>query len=88
MGRSAASSVFRLRPPLTGSNKAGWRRSGLLLAAFLEAVPKRFDAGASCAKLRFNAAIRSMTGGGVAISLGLTVSPFTLASISSRKASW
>ena len=35
-----------------------------------------------------NAAIRSMTGGGAAISLGLTVSPFILASISSRKASW
>jgi hypothetical protein len=29
-----------------------------------------------------------MTGGGAAKSLGLTVSPFILASISSRKASW
>ena len=32
--------------------------------------------------------IRSMTGGGAAISLGLTVSPFILASISSCNASW
>ena len=88
VGRSAASSVFRLRPPLTGSNKAGWRRSGLVLGVFLEGAPRRFDAGASCAKLRSNAAIRSMTGGGAAISLGLTMSPFILASISSRKASW
>jgi hypothetical protein len=31
------------------------------LGAFLGAAPRRFDAGASCAKLRFNAAIRSMT---------------------------
>src|SRR5947209_3752822 len=69
VGRSAASSVVRLPPPLTGSNKAGWRRSGLVLGAFLEAAPKRFDAGASCAKLRFNAAIKSMTGGAAAISL-------------------
>jgi hypothetical protein len=30
----------------------------------------------------------TMTGGGAAISLGLTVSPFILASISSCKASW
>ena len=58
------------------------------MAAFLGAAPRRFDAGACCAKLRFNAAIRSMTGGGAAKSLGLTVSPFILASISSRKASW
>jgi hypothetical protein len=48
---------------------------------------RRFDAGASCAKLRFNAAIRSITGGRAAIFLDLTVSPFILASISSRKAS-
>ena len=88
MGCSAAGSIFRLRPPATGSNKAGWRRSGFVLRPLLGAAPTRFEAAASRAKLRFNAAIRSMTAGGAAISLGLTVSPFILASISSRKASW
>jgi hypothetical protein len=45
------------------------------LGAFLGAAPRRFDAGASCAKLRFNAAIRSMTAGGAAISLGFDRDP-------------
>src|SRR6516225_8567466 len=43
---------------------------------------------ASRARLGFKAAMRSMTGVGAAISLGLMVSPFILASISSRQASW
>jgi hypothetical protein len=67
----------------------GWLTPiGFGLGAFLEAAPRRFDAGASCAKLRFNAAIKSMTDGGAAISLGSTVNPFIFASISSRRASW
>jgi hypothetical protein len=61
---------------------------GFGLGSFSRSRAERFDAGASCAKLRFNAANKSMTGGGAAISLGLTVSPFILTSISSRKASW
>ena len=42
-----------------------------------------FAAGASPARLRFKAAIRSITGGGVETSLGLMATPFILASISS-----
>src|SRR5580704_13882347 len=71
---SAAVCAFRFRPPGTGSKRAGWRRSG----AFFGAVcfePSR-------ARLRFKAVMMSMTGGGAAISLGLTMSPFILASIS------
>src|ERR1700730_7309121 len=79
---SAAVCAFRFRPPGTGSKRAGWRRSG----AFFGAVC--FEPDASRARLRFKAVMRSMTGGGAAISLGLTVSPFILASISSCKASW
>src|SRR6202022_359372 len=78
---SAAVCAFRFRSPGTGSKRAGWRRSG----AFFGAVC--FEP-ASRARLRFKAVMRSMTGGGAAISLGLTVSPFILASISSCKASW
>jgi hypothetical protein len=78
---SAAVCAFRFRPPGTGSKRAGWRRSG----AFFGAVC--FEPDASRARLRFKAVMRSMTGGGAAISLGLTVSPFILASISSCKAS-
>ena len=77
--------AFRFRPPGTGSKRAGWRRSGAILFAFLGVC---FEPDASRARLRFKAAMRSMTGGGAAISLGLTVSPFILASSSSRKASW
>ena len=83
---SAAACAFRFRPPGTGSKRAGWRRSGAILFAFFGAV--RFAPDASRARLRFKAAMRSMTGGGAAISLRLTVSPFILASSSSRKASW
>jgi hypothetical protein len=82
---SAAVCAFRFRPPGTGSERAGWRRSGAIFA-FFGAVC--FEPDASRARLRFKAVMRSMTGGGAAISLGLTVSPFILASISSCKASW
>src|ERR1700730_6316857 len=79
---SAAVCAFRFRPPGTGSKRAGWRRSGAIFA-FFGAVC--FEPDASRARLRFKAVVRSMTGGGAAISLGLTVSPFILASISSCK---
>src|SRR6202040_1810082 len=70
---SAAVCAFRFRPPGTGSKRAGWRRSGAIFA-FFGAVC--FEPDASRARLRFKAVMRSMTGGGAAISLGLTVSPF------------
>src|SRR5580700_2669773 len=82
---SAAVCAFRFRPPGTGSKRAGWRRSGAIFAFFAAVC---FEPDASRARLRFKAVMRSMTGGGAAISLGLTVSPFILASISSCKASW
>jgi len=69
---SAAACAFRFRPPGTGSKRAGWRRSGAVLFAFFGAVC--FEPDASCARLRFKAVMRSMTGGGAAISLGLTAS--------------
>ena len=71
---SAAICAFRFRPPGTGSKRAGWRRSGAVFA-FFGAVC--FEPDASRARLRFKAVMRSMTGGGAAISLGLTVSPFS-----------
>src|SRR5215472_8020176 len=86
-GVAGAAAGFRFRPPATGNNKVAWRRSGAVLFAFLRAPALRFEAGGSCARLRFKAAIKSMTGGGPTISFGLTVSPFILASMSSRKAS-
>src|SRR6202040_1172382 len=75
----AAVCAFRFRPPGTGSKRAGWRRSGAIFAFFAAVC---FEPDASRARLRFKAVMRSMTGGGAAISLGLTVSPFILASIS------
>src|ERR1700730_12291993 len=72
---SAAVCAFRFRPPGTGSKRAGWRRSGAFFA-FFGAVC--FEPDASRARLRFKADMRSMTGAGAAISLGLTVSPFIL----------
>ena len=68
-----------MRAPATGNNNAGWRRSGAVLLGFFDAAAVRFDAGNSCAKLRFKAAFRSMTGGGAVISFGFTVRPFILA---------
>src|SRR5215471_348933 len=86
-GVAGAAAGFRFRPPATGNNKVAWRRSGAVLFAFFRAPSLRLEAAASCARLRFKAAIKSMTGGGAAIPVGLTGSPFILASISSRKAS-
>src|SRR6516164_3252238 len=85
---SVAAWAFRFRPPGTGSKRADWRRSGAVLLACFRAAVVRFEPDASRARLRFKAAMRSMTSGGAAISLALTVSPFILASSSSRKASW
>jgi hypothetical protein len=43
-------------------------------------------ADGSCARLRFRAAIKSMTGDGVDTARGLMVSPFVFASISAASA--
>src|SRR5580704_17912830 len=59
-----------------------------LLLAFFGAASVCFEPDASRARLRFKAAMRSITGGGAAISLGFTVSTFILASISCCRASW
>src|SRR5438045_5631661 len=54
------------RPPDTGRSNALWRRSGAALARLLGLAP--FATGS--ARLRFSAAIRSMTGAGVETSCG------------------
>jgi hypothetical protein len=61
---SAEGSWFPLRLPVKGKSNAGWRRSAACLARFLFAV---LCSGAddSCARLRFRAAIKSITGDGV-----------------------
>jgi hypothetical protein len=66
--------VFSVSGPGTG-NKTGWRRSGAVLFAFFGAASVCFKPDASRARLRFKTAIGSMTGGGAAICLGLTVRP-------------
>jgi hypothetical protein len=63
----SSATAFRFRPPATGNNNAGWRRLGAVLLGFFDAAAVRFDAGNSCAKLRFKAAFRSMTGDGAVI---------------------
>ena len=83
-GSVTRSSFFR--PPDTGRSNALWRRSGAALARLL--VLATFAAVGSCTRLRFKAAIRSMTGAGVEISRPLIGSPFILASISSCNDSW
>jgi hypothetical protein len=83
----SAATSFRFRPPATGNNKAVWRRSRAVFFGFFAVAAVRFGAAGFCARLRFKAAIRSMTGAGFAISLGLTGSPLILASTSSRNAS-
>ena len=70
---SVGRSSFFFRPPDTGRSNALWRRSGAAVAR-LALAP--FAVGGSCERLRFKAAIRSMTGAGVEISRGLTGSPF------------
>jgi hypothetical protein len=80
---SAAGCPFLLRPPDTGKSNDGCRRSGFVLVRFsLVALPPL--AGASRARLRFKAAIRSITGGGTLTARGVMGSPFILASISPR----
>ena len=86
MVRSAAGFSFPLRPPDTGRSNDGWRRSATALARFSVFLLSLF-AGASCARLRFKAAIRSITGGGVLTARGLMGSPFILASIRACEAS-
>src|SRR6202022_4452066 len=76
---SVADFSFVSRPPDTGRSNALWRRSGAALARLLALAP--FAAGGSCTRLRFRAAIRSMTGAGVEISGGLIGNPFILALI-------
>ena len=56
----APACAFRFRPPRTGSKRAGWRRSGAILFALFGVVC--FEPDASRARLRFKAAMRSMTG--------------------------
>ena len=80
---SAAGCSFLLRPPDTGKSNAGWRRSGIVLVRFccFFAVPP--FAGVSCARLRFKADMRSITGAGALTARGLTGRSFILVSISS-----
>jgi hypothetical protein len=65
-----AGSSFPLRPPDTGRSNDGWRRAATASARFSAFVPSLF-AGASCARLRFKAAIKSITGAGALTSRGL-----------------
>jgi hypothetical protein len=58
-----AGSSFSLRPPDAGRSNDGWRRSANAFARFSVFVLSLF-AGVSCARLRFKAAIRSITGEG------------------------
>src|SRR5690349_23421690 len=67
---SVAGSSFRFRPLATGRSNDRWRRSAAGLARFFLAVVPLI-AGASCERLRFRAAIRSITGGGVITCRGL-----------------
>src|SRR5271167_2694550 len=76
MVRSAAGFSFPLRPPDTGRSNDGWRRSATDLARFSVFVLPLF-AGVSCARLRFKAAVKSITGGGALTSRGSMGSPFT-----------
>jgi len=67
---SAVACAFRFRPPGTGNKRAGWRRSGAVLLAFFGAASVCFEPDASRARLRFKAAMRSITGGGAALVKG------------------
>ena len=61
---------------------------GLAATAAVIDFPLLPTAGASLARLRFRAAIKSIKGAGVETSRGLMATPFILASITSRNASW
>src|ERR1051325_1161150 len=62
-----AVAVFGL--PSTGSRRFAWRRSPAALRFGFAAPP------VSCARLRFNAVMRSMTGDGVEVGLAFTGNP-------------
>ena len=83
---SIAGFALLLLPPATGRSNERWRRSavGLARLSLADAEPVT---GISCARLRFKAAIKSITGGGVLTACGLIAIPFSLASISPRNAS-
>jgi hypothetical protein len=75
--------LLPFRPPATGRSSDRWRRSAASLTRFSFAeVP--LIASVSSARLRFRAAIRSTTGGGVTTSRGLMGSPFSLAHMLER----
>ena len=83
---SSAGCSFVFRPPDTGNKSDAWRRSGVAFVRWpLPALPA--FAGDSFARLRFKAAIRSITGAVSVTARGSMATPFILASISSRKAS-
>jgi hypothetical protein len=78
-------SAFGFRPPATGKSKARWRRSAGALVGFFRRGMVPVEA-ASLARLRFKAAIRSITGVGGGASRGFMGRPLIFASISSRNA--
>jgi hypothetical protein len=61
VGLVAGSALF-LRPPDKGRSKDFWRRSGTAFVRFSLVAVASLAAEASCARLRFRAAIKSMTG--------------------------
>jgi hypothetical protein len=77
---------FLLRLPAKGrsNGRCGLSAGDLALLALAAASPVP---GVSWSRLRFRAAIRSTTGGGVAALRGLTGRPFKLTSTSPRNAS-
>ena len=83
----ATTSCFRFRPPDSGSSNAAWRRSAASPCAWAWSVHLALRYSLP-ARLRFKAAMRSMTGEGAPTARGLMGSPLIFASISSRKASW
>ena len=67
---SSAGCSFLFRPPDTGNKSDAWRRSGVAFVHWpLPALPA--FAGDSFARLRFKAAIRSITGEGSMTARGL-----------------
>jgi hypothetical protein len=79
-GDGRADKIVRFGPIKADGNAGG---TGLAIYN----APIRFGLVVSCARLRFSAAIRSITGGGAAAGCGLMAMPFNLASISCCKAS-
>ena len=81
-GTSSARSGFLRRPPATGNRKFLCRRSPATLRFGFDV-----DAPLSWARLRFNADIRSTTGGGAVVGFAGSERPSSFASASSRRAS-